>query len=179
LLAASLIDKVKGPALRPMRTWLSALMIAVGGMGVCPAALGADDGDRLMVQYGPNAIHYSHSPDHAKQSWLVGAEYLWANHWLAGFAYFNNSFDQKSQYVYGGYTWNLTDDPARYWYFKLTGGLIIGYRDPYQNKIPINDDGIGLGAAPSLGYQYDRFNVQLNVLGTAGLMFTVGYDLID
>lgn len=164
--------------LRSLRARLGALVVIAGAFGVCHAALGADDGDRVMMQFAPDAIHYNKSPDHTKYSWLVGVEYLWTNHWLAGFSYFNNSFNQKSQYIYGGYSWPLSSDPSRYWYFKLSGGVILGYRKPYENKIPFNHNGVAPGAAPSLGYQYDRFNVQLNVLGTAGLMFTVGYDLV-
>lgn len=135
-------------------------------------------GGKLMIQYAPNTIHWNYSIDHAKQSWLVGAEYIWNSNWLVGFSYFNNSFDQKCQLVYGGYSWKLFGTPKSHAYLKVGGGLIIGYREPYENKIPVNSkDGIGLGVIPALGYQYERFNVQMNVLGTAGLMFTIGYDL--
>ena len=145
---------------------------------MCPIALSADDVGKLMVQVAPDTIHFNPSPEHTKYSWLVGAEYIWPNRWLAGYAYFNNSFGQKSHYIYGGRTWRLSDDVSRYWYLKLTGGVILGYRDPYENKIPFNNEGVGPGLIPGVGYQYDRFNVQLNLLGTAGLMFTFGYDLI-
>jgi hypothetical protein len=135
---------------------------------------------KLMLQYAPNTIHWNYSTDHAKQSWLVGAEYIWTNRWLVGVSYFNNSFDQKCQLIYGGYSWKLFGTPQSHAYLKVGGGLIIGYRKPYENKIPINSsDGVGLGVIPALGYQFGRFNVQMNVLGTAGLMFTMGVDLFD
>jgi hypothetical protein len=96
---------------------------------------------------------------------------------LYGFAYFNNSFAQKCQYYYAGYVWKLSD---RYpnWYFKLTGGLIYGYKKPYEEKVPFNKNGYSPGIIPSLGYKQDRWNIQLNTLGTAGLMFTIGYDIL-
>ncbi len=136
-----------------------------------------EDGDLLMVQVAPGVIHYSHDPDHADYSWLVGLEWQSASRWLAGAAYFNNSFDQKSQYIYFGKSWPL-DSIYENLYFKLSGGLLLGYKEPYEDKIPINRDGVGLGAAPSIGYKFGDFNVQLNLLGTAGVMFTFGYDLI-
>ena len=34
------------------------------------------------------------------------------------------------------------------------------------------------GIVAGVGYQYDRFNAQLNALGTSGVMFTFGYDLL-
>ena len=162
-----------------MRLRLGAVVVIAGLFGVCPTALGADDGGRVMVQFAPDVIHFHPSAEHTSYSWLVGGEYLWPSRWLAGFTYFNNSFGQKSQYVYGGYTWPLSGDASRYWYLKLTGGVILGYRDPYEDKIPFNHNGVAPGAVPAVGYQFDRFNVQLGVLGTAGLVFTVGYDLVD
>jgi len=168
---------VNAACLRAVRTLLGAGLLGVAALAVCPPALGEERDGKVMVQYGPNTIHYHYSSDHAKQSWLVGAEYIWTNRWLVGFSYFNNSFDQKCQFLYGGYSWVLTGNETRHLYFKLGGGVIVGYRDPYEDKIPVNSNGIGLGVIPALGYQHDRFNVQMNILGTAGLMFTVGYDL--
>ena len=60
---------------------------------------------------------------------------------------------------------------------KVTGGVILGYKGQYQNKIPYNHDGVAPGLLPSLGYQRGPWNAQLNVLGFAGLVVTVGYDL--
>ncbi len=140
------------------------------------------DGDRLMVQAAPGVIHFDSDPEHADFSWLVGLEWQSASRWVAGAAYFNNSFDQKCQYLYVGKSWpldSISDHPVlKDFYFKLTGGVLLGYKEPYENKIPLNDNGIAPGAVPALGYQYGDFNVQLNLLGTAGLMFTFGYDVL-
>jgi hypothetical protein len=141
------------------------------------AAVAADNGGRLMVQLAPDMIHFDPSPEHTKYSWLVGLEWIRDDDWLAGYSYFNNSFNQKSHYAYGGRVWPLGERNSPHWYFKLTGGLLIGYREPYEDKIPINSNGIGLGVIPGLGWQHGRFNVQMELLGAAGMMFTVGYDL--
>lgn len=164
--------------LGPLRAalWTAAFVLLASGPSL---AQSEEESGRVMLQFAPGVIHFDPSPDHVNHSWLVGAEYIWPERWLAGFAYFKNSFGQKSQYAYGGYSWVLHGDAAQYLYLKLTGGVVIGYREPYDNKIPVNSsDGIGLGVIPGLGYQYERFNVQMNVLGTAGLMFTFGYDLL-
>jgi len=160
------------------RTVFASCMAVAGALGPSPDALSEEVGGRLMLQGSPTVIHFDPSPEHTKWSWAVGGEYIWPSRWLAGLTYFNNSFNQKSQYIYGGYYWRLTDDAARYWYFKLSGGVILGYKEPYENKIPFNNDGVAPGIVPGLGYQYDRFNVQVNLLGTAGLMITVGYDVL-
>jgi hypothetical protein len=146
-------------------------------LAVCESQAGIfEDGDLLMVQAAPGVIHFNPDDEHADYSWLVGLEWQSSSRWVAGASYFNNSFDQKCQYLYFGKSWPL-DSISSNVYFKLTGGLLLGYKEPYENKIPINWNGVGLGAAPSLGYKYGDFNVQLNLLGTAGLMFTFGYDL--
>lgn len=165
---------------RSRRTWrklFAACMLIAGQFGLSPDALSEEERGRVMVQFAPTSIHYSSSPDHKGNPWLVGAEYLWPKRWLVGLSYFNNSFDQKCQYVYGGYSWVLHGNASRYWYLKLTGGVVIGYRDPYEDKIPLNNNGVAPGIIPGLGYQYDRFNVQLNALGASGLMITFGYDV--
>jgi hypothetical protein len=133
-------------------------------------------GDVLMVQGAPGVIHFESSPDHVKYSWLVGVEWQRPSNWLAGYAYFNNSFGQKSHYLYVGKSWQLGERDSS-WYFKLTGGLIEGYREPHEDKLPINHNGIGPAIIPGLGYRHDRFNVQTNLLGIRAVMITVGYDI--
>jgi hypothetical protein len=135
------------------------------------------DDDQIMVQAAPDTVHFHHDAAHARYSWLVGAEWQRADHWLAGYAYFNNSFNQKSHYLYGGKWWGLGPDNS-HWYLKLTGGVIAGYKEPYEDKIPFNHNGVAPGFIPGIGYRHERFNAQMNLLGKAGLMFTVGCDLI-
>lgn len=136
-----------------------------------------EEGGLLMLQAAPGVIHFNSDPEHTKYSWLVGLEWQSPSRWLAGASYFNNSFNQKCEYFYFGKSWPL-DFISDKVYFKLTGGLLLGYKEPYEDKIPFNNNGIAPGAIPSLGYKYGDFNVQLNLLGGAGLMFTVGYDLL-
>ena len=134
-------------------------------------------GDVLMVQLSPYSIHFNEGPEHTGHPWLVGAEWQDKSRWLAGYAYFNNSFDQKCQYLYGGYTFSL-GETLKNWYLKVTGGLLYGYKEPFEDKLPVNYNGLAPVIIPGVGYKYDRFNVQVNFLGANGLMFTLGYDLL-
>ena len=135
------------------------------------------EGDLLMVQAAPGVIHFDSDPEHAKYSWLVGLEWQAPSRWLAGASYFNNSFNQKCQYLYLGKSWPLESIDENL-YFKLTGGVLFGYKEPYEDKIPLNNNGVAPGAVPGIGYKYGDFNVQLNLLGGAGLMFTFGYNIL-
>ncbi len=148
---------------------------------VCPAQerlkLDSDlTGSTLMVQGAPAMVHFRPSDEHVKYSWLVGAEWIHPSHWLGGYSFFNNSFGQKSHYLYAGYWWPIGAFGPN-WYAKLTGGVLYGYKEPYEDKVPFNHNGISPGIVPALGYKAGRFNVQLNLLGGAGVMVTMGYDL--
>jgi hypothetical protein len=141
-----------------------------------------EEGDVLMLQAAPGVIHFNSDPDHTKYSWLVGLEWQSASRWIVGGSYLNNSFNQKCEYLYFGKSWPLdfVSDSTLFQnlYFKLTGGLLLGYKEPYEDKIPFNHNGVAPGLVPSLGYQYGDFNVQLNLLGGAGIMFTFGYNIL-
>ena len=137
----------------------------------------ARSGNIIMIQAAPGVVHFDPSPEHTNHSWLLGAEWLHTSRWLAGYSYFNNSFGQKSHYLYGGHWWPVNkNDP--HWYLKLTAGVIYGYKEPYEDQIPYNHNGFAPGIVPAVGYGLDRFNIQLNLLDVRGLMLTVGYDLI-
>lgn len=155
--------------------------VIAAGITVSPPADAAASepngpGEIVMVQAAPGVIHFDPDPDHAKHSWMVGVEWQRPSRWLVGYTYFNNSFDQRSQYLYGGKSWSLRES-GQGWYLKLTGGVILGYKEPYEDKIPYNHNGIAPGIVPGLGYKLDRTSVQLNLLGTAALMITFGFDL--
>jgi hypothetical protein len=134
-------------------------------------------GDVLMVQFSPYAMHFDEGPEHTGRPWLIGVEWQDKSRWLAGFSYFNNSFNQKCEYLYGGYTFSLGEN-FRNWYIKVTGGLIYGYKEPYEDKLPINHNGLAPVIIPGIGYRYNRFNAQVNLLGFNGFMLTFGYDLL-
>ncbi len=129
-----------------------------------------------MAQGAPGAVHFHSSREHVRYSWLVGAEWIRPSHWLGGYSFFNNSFGQKSHYLYAGYWWPI-NEPGSNWYAKLTGGAVYGYRKPYEDKVPFNHNGLSPGIVPGVGYKKDQLNVQFNLLGGAGFMVTLGYDL--
>jgi len=174
-----------GPVTRGARTIVARLVCCFAALAAVLPAVAADapppelaaSRDIVMIQAAPGVIHFDSDPDHAAWSWMVGVEWQRPSNWLLGFTYFNNSFGQKSQYYYGGYLWNPIDRYSN-WYLKLTGGLLYGYKEPYEDKVPLNHNGYSPGILPAVGYKWERWSMQLNVLGTAGLMISVGYDLI-
>ena len=117
--------------------------------------------------------HWDPDPEHVNNSKLLGIEFETTNRWFYGFAYFDNSFGQPSQYLFAGYSWPLFN---RDWaYFRLTGGLLHGYKEPYEDKIPLNDLGIAPAIVPAFGLRYKRVFTELQILGTAAITVTAGF----
>lgn len=137
--------------------------------------------DRFYFQTSVATRHFSPSPDHDNSQQLVNAEWRFnsfaaTGQWLAGAALFDNSFGQPSQYVYGG--WLVRPfEGLQPLYFKITAGLLHGYKDPYKDKIPFNNSGVAPAILPSMGYCINRVCSELVLFGGAGVMLTLGVTL--
>jgi hypothetical protein len=116
--------------------------------------------------------HFDPEPDHVNNQKMLGLESQMKNNWVFGLAIFDNSFGQNSQFLYTGYKWDLFG--SKLWYFKLTGGLLHGYKEPYEDKIPLNDLGVAPAIVPTLGFQYKFFVAEANLGGLAALTITAG-----
>ena len=133
------------------------------------------DYDHLYLQ-GGGYVHHSSSDDYKGNNILISLEAIKDNDWLYGLALFNNSFDQFSQYLYVGKSWNYHGSFEGF-HTKLTAGLIHGYHGEYQDKIPFNNFGIAPAIIPSVGYKIGRYGADISMLGISGLLLTVGLDL--
>ncbi|MBT8048183.1 MAG: sn-glycerol-3-phosphate transporter [Xanthomonadales bacterium] len=116
--------------------------------------------------------HWDPDPDHTNKQKLIGPELVFENDYLVGLAVFRNSFDQPSQMIYIGKTWPLFR--SDYFYFKLIGGLLHGYKEPFEDKIPLNGLGVAPAILPALGFRYKRVIIEAQIAGTAALTITGG-----
>ena len=124
------------------------------------------------VQTSLYTHHFDPDPDHNNDQNLIAVEAVFANDWLAGATVFDNSFGQPSELIYVGRIWPLLD--SEHWYFKLTGGLLHGYKEPYEDKIPLNGLGIAPALIPTLGFRYRKVILEANLGGLAVVTFTGG-----
>jgi hypothetical protein len=124
------------------------------------------------VQTSLYTRHFDPDPDHNNDQNLIGVEAVFENDWLAGAAVFDNSFGQPSQLVFVGKTWPVLR--SEHWYFKLIGGLLHGYKEPYENKIPFNGLGVAPAIVPALGFRYRKVFMEANLGGLAVVTFTAG-----
>ena len=139
-------------------------------------------GDHLRVTFGPKVIHFDPSPEHAAHNNLVSAELLtkrwtfWgADRSIIGFAMFDNSFGQFSQYLSFGQEWDLWPLAGGQIFGNVTAGLIHGYKEPYEDKIPFNKYGVAPGILPTLGWRRGHFSLTATLLGFNGLLVGAGW----
>jgi hypothetical protein len=170
---------MKSPFARHFGSALFGLGLALAAL---PGAARADAAEDLLgpghwrLVASPFSYHFHYSPDH-RYVWALGAERQRDDNWLLGAAYFSNSFGQPSAYLYVGKRWpGLFGLPQ--FYAQVTGGLMYGYRGQYQHKVPLNYNGFSPGVLPTLGWQLDRrASVSVHLLGNAGFMVQLGYEL--
>jgi hypothetical protein len=128
--------------------------------------------DRWYIFTSIYTVHTDPEPEHVNNQKMLGLEMQMTNNWLFGFASFDNSFGQRSEYLYAGYKWALFR--SDHWYFKLTGGLLYGYKEPFEDKIPLNGLGIAPVILPVLGFRYKWFATEVSFAGTAALNLSAG-----
>jgi hypothetical protein len=152
----------------------------VCGLMLCSATASAEaefsaakESARWYLTLSPYTKHYYPKPIH-KYVWLSGIERYDADNSFMGAAFFNNSFGQPSVYLY---PWGQVY-PNFWGYEKLTAkwsaGLIYGYVDPWEHKVPLNYNGFSPGFVPALSWKLGSgYEAQVSFPGGAGLMFHV------
>lgn len=116
--------------------------------------------------------HWSYNPEHNDTQKLINIEAVFENNWLAGVARFDNSFGQPSGFLYMGHEWPLFH--SKYFYWKLVGGLLYGYKDEYKDKIPLNGNELAPAILPIVGARYKWFFTELDIAGGAAFTWTAG-----
>jgi hypothetical protein len=159
----------------------SDILSAAHGLQPCPSALKADDTPDAphdkpwQLMLSPYAEHWHYNPEHRPVR-LISLERQDIRGRFCGLAFFTNSFGQPSLYGFVGQRWTgVMGNP--HVFFKLSGGLIYGYKGAYKDKIPFNNYGIAPAVIPSLGYHFSGdHSVQASLLGTAGFLLAYSHD---
>ena len=140
-----------------------------------PASAEPPSGEIWRVVASPYTYHFSRDPNH-RDVYMLGLEKQRADAIVIGGSFFRNSFGQPSAYLYGG---KRFDNLTRYepLFVQVTGGLLYGYKPPYDKKVPLNYKGFSPGAVLSVGWQFTpMYSAQVNVLGNSALMFQFSAD---
>ncbi len=150
---------------------LSLLMIGSCAYAQSTEPSSPNNSARWYLTVSPYTKHYYPKPIHS-YVWLVGIERHDSDNSFMGAAFFNNSFGQDSVYLY---PWGQSY-PNFWGYEKLTAkwsaGLIYGYVEPWEQKVPLNHNGFSPGFVPALSWKLGSgYEAQVSFPGGAGLMF--------
>ena len=129
--------------------------------------------DRFYFETSLYTRHFSNDPAHVDKQKLILGEWNITEQWLVGASFFDNSFGQPTQYVYGGWRYRPFEQLQPF-YVKVSAGLTHGYKDQYRDKIPFNHSGIAPIVIPSIGYCFSRVCSELVLFGGAGMLVTLG-----
>lgn len=141
-----------------------------------PAA-DAGKGNMLRLQFSPYTHHYNFDAEH-KDVVMIGVEREYPNAKLDGITLFRNSFGQESVYIYPWGGVHRSIGGIKPLSFKWTAGLIYGYVDSFENKVPLNYKGFSPGMIFGLAYEFKPgWSVQVNFLGKAAAMFEISAPL--
>lgn len=125
------------------------------------------------LTFSPHTHHWKHSPEHKPVVMLAVDQKLPGDR-FCGLSLFNNSFGQPSVYLYAGQKFNRVLGVQRL-FAEVTAGMLYGYVEPYENKVPLNHNGFSPAIIPSIGYQLSlQDSLQIQILGTAGIMLSFG-----
>lgn len=149
----------------------------VGGSGAAVAQAVTDDADYWRLVVSPYTLHFGADDDNDREAvYGIGLERQRADDWFWGGTYFSNSFGQPSGFVYVGQRYGNLFSVDKL-FAKWSAGILYGYKEPYEDKVPFNYNGWSPGVVLSMGWQFTRqFSMQANLLGTAGLMLQMSID---
>jgi len=124
----------------------------------------------------PYTYHFHPSDEH-EYVYAIGVIKRLEGNWIVGGSYFSNSFGQPSGYIYIGQRYENLPGFEK-WYLQWNAGILYGYVEPYEDKVPFNYNGFSPGFVPVISYKFtDRIYGELNLLGTSGLMFTLVFPI--
>jgi hypothetical protein len=183
--------RAPGPLLRVLRPALSrpAVRLAIAlSMIASQSALAQEQAavDQLRISYAPKAFHFTQDDEYVDWNHIVALEWVtlsyrfWgAERSLLGFSVFDNSYGQFSQSAYAGLEWDWTRFAGGDVFLALSVGLVHGYKEPYEDKLPLNSAlGVGLTLVPSIGWQRDGLGLAASLVGTAiTLRVSYSFDL--
>lgn len=135
-----------------------------------------DESDHVYFQTSLYTKHFNPKPDHNNNQKLIDLQWHWKSKYLAGFSYFRNSFDQPTEFLYLGKSWDIPHT-ADILYFTLAGGALYGYKGEHKEDIPLNNWGVAPAILPILGARYHHVHSTFILFGTAGFTLTLGFDV--
>lgn len=143
-----------------------------------PAAdLEAAELENYFLQASFYTYHYSEKDYHNNQQQLIGFERHYSNNDLNGIAFFKNTYEQESIYIYGGTNYSLFSIGRTEITAKFTFGIVHGY-DNQDGKYHtwMHKMGTFPGIVFAFGLRQEPFRLDIIPFADAGIIITGGVE---
>ncbi len=152
--------------------FLSLLLIFLPAADVEAAEL-----ENYYLQTSFHTHHYSNKDYQNNQQHLIGIERHYSDNDLDGIAYFKNTYEQKSIYLYWGTNYYLFSVGKTEITAKFTYGIIHGYDDENgKYNTWMHEVQTFPGAVFSFGFRREPFRLDIVPFADAGIIITGGVE---
>lgn len=142
---------------------------------VCPIT--ASELENYYFQTSFYTHHYSQKDYQNNQQHLLGIERHYADNDLDGIAFFKNTYDQNTVYLYRGTNYYLFSVGKTEITAKFTYGIIHGYDDENgRYSTWMHDMGTFPGAVFSFGLRKEPLRLDIVPFADAGIIITGGVE---
>lgn len=133
--------------------------------------------ENYFLQGSLYTCHYDSKDYHNNNQQLIGLERHYSDQRLDGIAYFKNSYDQSTFYIYKGKKTNFFSLKNLVFTGKVTYGIVHGYDDE-NGRYTAWMNQVGTFPALVLGFGVKWKNLKLDVIpfADAGLIVTTGIE---
>lgn len=121
--------------------------------------------------------HYSNKDYQNNQQQLIGIERHYSNSKLNGIAFFKNTYDQNTIYIYSGQNYYLSKFGKTEITAKLTYGIVHGYDDENgKYNTWMHDMETFPALVFAVGFRRKPFRVEIIPFADAGIIITGGLE---
>jgi len=139
--------------------------------------LSAAELENYYLQTSFYTHHYSNKEYQNNQQHLIGIERHYSNNQLNGIAFFKNTYDQNTIYIYSGKNYYLSKLGNTEITAKLTYGIVHGYDDENGKYSTWMHD---MGTFPALvfavGLRKKPYRLEIIPFADAGIIITGGLE---
>ena len=156
-----------------MRYKILILMIII----LIAAPIKAAELENYYLQTNYYTHHYSQKDYQNNQQQLIGFERHYSNDDLNGIAFFKNTYDQSSVYIYKGRNYLLGSIAKIEITAKFTYGIVHGYDDEDgKYETWMHEMGTFPGAVFGFGLRKEPFRLDILPFADAGIIITGGVE---
>jgi len=157
--------------------WIRKIFITIIIIIFIVNPLSAAELENYYLQTSFGTHHYSQKDYQNNQQQLIGIERHYSTNELNGIAFFKNTYDQSTIYIYKGKNYYLADFGKTEITAKFTYGIVHGYDDENgKYNTWMHDMGTFPAIVFAFGLRNEPYRLDINPFADAGIIITGGLE---